>query len=103
VAFLQDAPGYVVGGTTVIKMVKDAPHPNAATVVLNWMASREGQKAMMEIIGQPSRRTDVEVPDSVPWYRVPKPGVEYHDEYEFDTYVNKRAEAARILTELLGR
>jgi ABC-type Fe3+ transport system substrate-binding protein len=103
VAALQDAPGYAVGGTTVLKLVKDSPHPNAATVLLNWMASREGQKLMMDVIGQPTRRTDVEIPDSVPWYRIPKDGVSYLDEYDFDTYVNKRPEAARVLTELLGR
>jgi ABC-type Fe3+ transport system substrate-binding protein len=103
IAVMNDAPGYAVGGTTVVKLVKDSPHPNAATVMLNWMASREGQKVMMEVIGQPTRRTDVEIPDTVPWYRIPKDGVDYLDEYDFDTYVNKRPEAARILTELLGR
>ena len=45
----------------------------------------------------------MEIPDSVPWYRIPKDGVSYLDEYDFDTYVNKRPEAARVLTELLGR
>ncbi len=103
IAVLRDAPGYVVGGSTVLKLVKGAPHPNAATVMVNWMASREGQKVMMEIIGQPTRRVDVEIPDRVPWYRIPTAGVSYVDEYDFDTYVNKRPEAARVLTDLLGR
>jgi ABC-type Fe3+ transport system substrate-binding protein len=103
VATLQDAPGYVVGGSTVLKLIKDAAHPNAATVMANWMASRDGQRTMMEIIGQPSRRTDVEVPDSVPSYRIPKDGVSYQDAYDYDYYVNKRPESGRVLLDLLGR
>ena len=103
VVTMQDAPGYVVGGTTVLKLIKDAAHPNAATVMVNWMASRDGQKTMMEIIGQPTRRTDVEVPDSVPAYRVPKDGLSYLDAYDFDYYVNRRPESARVLIDLLGR
>jgi iron(III) transport system substrate-binding protein len=103
VVTLQDAPGYVVGGSTVLKLIKDAAHPNAATVMVNWMASREGQKVMMETIGQPSRRTDVAVPDTVPAYRIPRDGVSYLDTYEFDYYVNRRPEAVRMLIDLLGR
>src|SRR4051812_10781415 len=87
IATLQDAPGYVVGGSTVLKLIKDAAHPNAATVMVNWMASPDGQRTMMEIIGQPSRRIDIDVPDTVPFYRVPKDGVSYLDAYDYDYYV----------------
>ncbi len=100
---LEDAPGYVTGGSTVIKIVRDAPHPNAATVLVNWLASREGQRRMMEILGQPSRRVDVEVPDTVAPYRLPQPGVAYADGYDFAYYTKERQQAEQTVLEILGR
>jgi ABC-type Fe3+ transport system substrate-binding protein len=101
---LEDAPGYVTGGSTVVKLVKDPPHPHAATVILNWLASREGQKLMMEALGQPSRRVDVETPDSVvPWYRLPREGVGYQDGYDYHYYTVERRETERAVIEILGR
>jgi iron(III) transport system substrate-binding protein len=100
---LEDAPGYVTGGSTVVKIVNNAPHPNAATVLVNWLASRDGQKAMMEVLGQPSRRVDVAVPDSVAPYRLPKPGVDYADGYDFDFYTKTRPQAEQAVLEILSR
>jgi ABC-type Fe3+ transport system substrate-binding protein len=101
---LTDIPGYVTGGTTVLKVPKNPPHPNAATVMVNWMASREGQKVMMEIIGQPSRRVDLEPTPNIPPYRLLEPGVRYEKEdYDFDFYTRRRPEATKTLLEILGR
>jgi ABC-type Fe3+ transport system substrate-binding protein len=101
---LTDIPGYVTGGTTVLKVPKDPPHPNAATVMVNWMASREGQQVMMEIIGQPSRRVDLEPTPNVPPYRLLEPGVHYErEDYDFDFYTKRRPEATKMLLEILGR
>jgi ABC-type Fe3+ transport system substrate-binding protein len=100
---LDDAPGYVTGGSTVVKIVKNAPHPNAATVLVNWLASREGQQKMMELLGQPSRRVDVDVPDTVAPYRLPKAGTHYADGYDFDFYTKERPTAEQAVMEILGR
>jgi len=46
----------------------DIPHPNAATVYINWFYSKEGQQAMIDIRTQPSTRKDVDnsaLPDNV--------------------------------------
>jgi iron(III) transport system substrate-binding protein len=56
---LTDAPGYLTGGTSVLKIVKDSPNPNGATVLINWLASKEGQGIFSEFTGHPSRRIDV--------------------------------------------
>jgi iron(III) transport system substrate-binding protein len=65
------------GGSAAVAAVavfKNAPHPNASKVFLNWFWSREGQLAWLEAWGDPvprnSRRADVPVadPPSMPDY-----------------------------------
>jgi len=99
---LDDAPGYLLGGSGVVKIMKDAPHPDGAVVLLNWLASKEGQEISSRTVVQPSRRVDVQL-DDVPSYLYPKPGVKYLDTYTHDFYVKKRPEVAKVLTNLLGR
>ncbi len=42
----EGAPLGIGGGSLVL--MKNAPHPNAATVFINWLLSREGQTAIQE-------------------------------------------------------
>lgn len=50
---------YVSSGSGSIALLKDAPHPAAAKVFLNWQLSQEGQTNWTKIIGEHSRRFDV--------------------------------------------
>ena len=102
VASLTDAPGYLTGGSSVLKLIKDSPHPNAATVLFNWLASKEGQEIFSQSSGHPSRRTDVGT-KGVPSHRIPSPGVGYLDTYTHEFYSKKRPEISKKLTDLLGR
>jgi len=102
ISSLTDAPGYLTGGTSVLKIVKDSPHPNGATVLLNWLASKEGQEIFSEFTGHPSRRIDVGT-KGVPSHRIPSPSLDYLDTYTYDFYTKKRPEISKKLTELLGR
>jgi hypothetical protein len=56
----------------------DLPHPNAATVYINWFLSKAGQQAMIDNLERASRRLDVDY-SKMPEYTVPKPGVNYMD------------------------
>jgi ABC-type Fe3+ transport system substrate-binding protein len=102
VASFSDAPGYLTGGSSVTKLIKDAPHPNAAVILVNWLASREAQAIYTQSVLQPSRRTDVNLKD-VPEYLIPKPGVKYLDSYSHEFYAKKRPEAIKRVIDLLGR
>jgi len=102
VASFSDAPGYLTGGSSVVKLIKDAPHANAAAVLLNWFASKEAQTIYAQNVLQPSRRADVIVKD-VPDYLVPKPGVKYLDSYGYEFYAKKRPEVIKRVIDLLGR
>jgi ABC-type Fe3+ transport system substrate-binding protein len=99
---LDDAPGYLLGGSGVVKVMKDSPHPDGAIVLLNWLASKEGQEICARAVDQPSRRIDVQL-DDIPSYLYPKPGVKYLDTYSHDFYTKKRPEVMKVLNNLLGR
>jgi iron(III) transport system substrate-binding protein len=51
---------YVSSGSGNVVLIKDAPHPNAVKVFINWLLSREGQTVFTKALGQPTRRLDVD-------------------------------------------
>jgi ABC-type Fe3+ transport system substrate-binding protein len=101
-ANLKDGPGAVSGGFSVVLIPKGAPHPNAATVFLNWVASAPGQIAYSQGLKTISRRTDVPLDPSVAAYTVPKPGVTYQDQYNEDYLVNVRAKVLEQVMQAIG-
>lgn len=70
----------VSSGTHQLSLLKQAPHPNAAKVYINWLLSKEGQTAQVKHALSPSLRTDVpeEIVKEViePWERI-QPGKKY--------------------------
>ena len=52
---------YVSGGSGHLVIVKNPPHPNATKVFVNWLLSKEGQELFSQVIGQATRRLDVDV------------------------------------------
>jgi ABC-type Fe3+ transport system substrate-binding protein len=102
VRHMTDGPGSLLGGSSVAVMPKGAPRPNAATVFLNWYASQPAQEIYASVWGTPSRRTDVKVAN-VPSYVVPKPGVQYLDQYAEDWYMNTRPKLQHAIVQALGR
>jgi ABC-type Fe3+ transport system substrate-binding protein len=101
-AEMKDGSGALSGGFSVVLMPKGAPHPNAATVFLNWIASAPGQIAYSRGLKTVSRRTDVPLDPSVAAYTVPKPGVAYQDQYTEDYVVNVRGEILKQVVQAIG-
>lgn len=52
---------YVSGGSGHLVVLKNAPHPHAARVFLNWFLGREGQEVYGRAMRQATRRLDVDV------------------------------------------
>jgi ABC-type Fe3+ transport system substrate-binding protein len=101
--YMKDGPGAVLGGSSVISEPKLAPHPNATAVFLNWYASQPGQQVFSTVWKTPSNRTDVHV-DGIPDYVVPKPGVQYVDQYVERWYLEKYiGQYQKALVEAIGR
>ena len=65
-----------------LAVLKNAPHPNAAKVFINWLLSREGQTELQRVLAkvQPaeSRRNDI-LKDDVPADVRRRPGEKYMD------------------------
>jgi ABC-type Fe3+ transport system substrate-binding protein len=99
--FPADGPGSIVAGFSVLKMPQGAPHPNAATVFINWYASKPGQEAYAKATMAPSARNDVHVAEA-PSYLVPKPGMKYFDQYEEAWYTQTRPKVVKLITDSLG-
>jgi ABC-type Fe3+ transport system substrate-binding protein len=99
-AFPRDGPGGVTGGSGVIKILKNAPHPNAAAVFLNWFLTREPQEIFQRTNAMVSRRRDVGV-QGVPDYVIPAEGVKYVDTYSY-AYMEYYPKAQKTLAQLLG-
>ena len=76
-ALKKDGVGLEAGGT-MISLVANAPHPNAAKVVINWFLSRDGQMAVQkgDDPGHNSLREDIPKDDLPPWAQRHK-GIKY--------------------------
>jgi ABC-type Fe3+ transport system substrate-binding protein len=96
-----DAPGGVTGGSGTIKIVKNAPHPNAAIVFANWFLTREAQEIFQRTNAMVSRRKDAGL-KGVPEYVVPKDGINYMDTYSYDYTVQFVPQSRKMLSDLLG-
>jgi len=51
---------YGTGGSGNLAILKKPPHPNATKVFVNWFLGKEGQEIFTRIIGQGTRRLDVD-------------------------------------------
>jgi iron(III) transport system substrate-binding protein len=103
---------YVTSSFGSAMLINKAPHPNAATVFLNWVLSKQGQTAWSKAMDHVSRRLDVAT-DHLPPYIIPPPGAKFFsgepkpgDRYWLsytEENVKRSAEETKILKELFGR
>lgn len=96
----EDAPGYVNG--KLVKILKDAPHPNAAVVFVNWLASKEGMELFSKSFNDVSLRTDVSR-EGLPEYSFPKEDIDYPN-FVKELYVKEEIPRAQeLLSSILDR
>jgi len=74
-------PAVAPGGTSTMALLNRAPHPNAATVFINWMLSRKGQTTLQDVLNPTGRvyesmREDIPK-DIIPTERRRQKGVDY--------------------------
>jgi ABC-type Fe3+ transport system substrate-binding protein len=83
---LPDAPGTLTAGNGLLALMNRAPHSNAARLLVNWLASKEGMQLLGRARQKPTTRGDIDESYAVSW-EVPAPGVSYFDlhDWEFTT------------------
>jgi iron(III) transport system substrate-binding protein len=92
---LSDVKTIVAGGFGIVSLWNQAPHPNAAKVFANWIASKEGISTYGAIDGSAAVRTDL---DSSTWMEadlVPKPNGDYFDVFEYKYVTEQRQPIAK--------
>ena len=100
--YLPDAPESVGAASGLIALVNKAPHPNAARVFINWLASREGTETFSRAQLHATTRNDVDE-SFLPAHVVPKPGVQYFDSYDWEFTVTAKEKIRLWLKDLLRK
>lgn len=86
---MPDAPSYLTAAFGLAVLVNQAPHPNAAKLLVNWLAMKEGQEVWNRTQRIVSVRTDLDN-SWAPDYIIPKPGGQYVDIYDWERTLTKR-------------
>jgi iron(III) transport system substrate-binding protein len=99
---LPDLPGSTSAAFGVCALVEGAPHPNAARLFANWIASREGLEIFSRAERVPGTRKDLDYSQWVSEFAIPMPGVNYFDTYNWEFKVKQQAAAQEKVREILG-
>jgi iron(III) transport system substrate-binding protein len=83
-----------------VAIIDKAPHPNAAKVFVNWLASKEGNEVFNRAVGTVPIRNDIDV-SHLPPEIIPKEGVQYFDTYDWEFTVTKKEKIRQRMKELL--
>jgi ABC-type Fe3+ transport system substrate-binding protein len=97
----KDIGTYVGASFGTVMLINKAPHPNAASVFVNWLLTKDGQLAWSKAMDHVSLRTDVPT-DHLPRYTVPKPGVKYWRGFSEEAQT-RVPEEEKLLKELFQR
>jgi iron(III) transport system substrate-binding protein len=81
----------------------NAPHPNAAKLFVNWIASKEGLEVYSRARGAAPTRNDIDAAKYLPAEVIPKDGVDYFDSYNWDFVLNTKEKIRLRMKELMGR
>ena len=95
-----DIPPTTTGNFGLISLWNNAPHPNAAKVFANWIASKEGLTLYGQLENAAPVRKDVE-PTWLPPEQLLQDGVKYFDTYDPDYVLSQRQEARDFFASIL--
>jgi iron(III) transport system substrate-binding protein len=97
-----DIPETTSGGFGLVGLWTNAPHPNAAKVFVNWIASKEGSTIFGKADSSASLRTDVDSSAWVPANLIPKKDGKYIDSYDYTFVTETRATIMKVMGPIVG-
>src|SRR5262245_59917675 len=89
---LPDMPGSLSAGVGEVARLDRAPHPNAAKLFANWIASKEGLGVFARARGEVPTRNDINEQNFLPSEIIPRPGVDYFDSFGWEFTLSKKEE-----------
>jgi iron(III) transport system substrate-binding protein len=102
VTHLPDAPGSLSAGNGMVALMSQAPHPNAARLFVNWIASKEGLQIYARARLNPTTRNDLDE-SYAPAEEMPRPGGKYFDSASWSYTVTDKEKVMKRLKEILKR
>jgi ABC-type Fe3+ transport system substrate-binding protein len=100
-AEFNDVGTWISTSAGSIMRLNKSPNPNAGTVFINWLLSKEGQTVYSRAVNAVSRRTDVNT-DHVPAFAVPRPAGKYWLSYTEDV-TRRSPEEEKAVKEIFGQ
>ncbi len=101
---LSDVPASASsGGGGLMALANRAPHPNAARVFVNWMASKEGLEVYSRTNEVATTRNDIDEKSYLPAQKIPRPGVNYFDNSNFKFVTTTRERVRKYVKKILKR
>lgn len=97
---LTDLYGEVSASFGQVGIIDSAPHPNAAKIFANWIASKEGSEVFNRAMGTAPTRSDIDE-SFLPPEIIPRQGVQYFDTYDWEFTVTKKEKVRQHMRELL--
>jgi iron(III) transport system substrate-binding protein len=97
---LSDMANRLTPAPSLLTIANKAPHPAAAKIFVNWMASKEALELYSREAQAATLRTDVDESFLDPRV-IPKPGVKYVDYTEYDWVVTGRRDVEKKVRETL--
>lgn len=91
---------YVTTGTGFLSLPKNAPHPNASALFINWLLSKEGQITYTDVARLQSARIDIPTKNIDP-LSMRKPGIKYY-QTSTEEYQARGPESIELAKEIFG-
>lgn len=98
-AVFRETRDVLGGGVSGVSLIKNAPHPLASKLFINWFLSKEGQTSFARSYGIQSGREDVPTDHLLP-EKIRKPGIDYPVETE--DFVLQEEKFRPIVVEIFG-
>ncbi|MBA2690001.1 MAG: extracellular solute-binding protein [Burkholderiales bacterium] len=98
---LPDLPSVLSPGVGQVAMMKNAPHPNAAKLFINWIASKKGLEVYARARGESPTRNDIDEASFLPAAKIPRPGTHYFDISDWEFTVTTKEKIRLQMKELL--
>jgi iron(III) transport system substrate-binding protein len=97
---LSDLYSQISASFGQVGMIDSAPHPNAAKIFVNWIASQEGSEVFNRAMGTAPTRKDIDE-SFLPPQIIPREGVQYFDTYDWEFTLTKKEKVRQHMKELL--